>query len=177
MSTVTGETIDTLFENQSSTIAKDLKLNLSKFLEGAALTREESHLTLLAAASALEAPRLAAYAIEQLQSFGFTPEEILEARQSAAMVGMLNTYYRFRHFLGSPDEYRVAGLRMTSLAKPVLGKERFEMLAFTISVINGCETCTRAHEKTLREAGVSVEKIHDLARLAAVAKGLKVLLV
>jgi len=64
---------------------------------------------------------------------------------------------------------------MTSLARPVLGKERFEMLALTISVINGCEACTRAHEKTLREAGISIEKIHDLARLAAVAKGLKAL--
>lgn len=176
MSTAVRETIDTLFENQTSTIAKDLKLNLTKFLEGSALSREESHLALLAAAASLEMPRLAAYATEQLQKFDFKAEEIQEARESAAIVGMLNVYYRFRHFLGSPDDYRVAGLRMTALARPVLGKERFEMLAFAVSVLNGCEACTQAHEKTLKAANISAEKIHDLARLAAVAKGLKALL-
>jgi lipoyl-dependent peroxiredoxin subunit D len=176
MSSIIPDTIETLLESQTSTIAKDLKLNLTKFLEGGALTRDESHLALLAAATTLETTRLAAYAADQLQAFGFRPEEILEARESAAIVGMLNTYYKFRHFLGGPDEYRAAGLRMTALARPVLGKERFEMLAFTVSVLNGCETCTQAHEKALKGAGVSAEKIHDLARLAAVVKGLSVLL-
>jgi len=176
MSTATGETIDVLFENQTSTIAKDLKLNLRKFLEDGSLSREESHLALLAAATCIELPRLAAYAADHLQKLGFKAEEILEARESAAMLGMLNTYYRFRHFLGNPEEYRTAGLRMTALARPVLGKQRFEMLAFTVSVLNGCETCTQAHEKALKAAGVPVEKIHDLARLASVTKGLKALL-
>jgi alkyl hydroperoxide reductase subunit D len=175
MSTVANETIDTLFENQTTTIAKDLKLNLTKFLDGATLSREESHLALLAAATSVELPRLAAFATEQLQSLGFGADEIREARESAAIMGMLNTYYRFRHFLGNSEDYRVAGLRMTALSKPVLGKERFEMLAFTVSVINGCEACTQAHEKTLRQAGVASEKVHDLARIAAVAKGLKAL--
>ena len=90
-------------------------------------------------------------------------------------MGMLNTYYRFRHFLGSPEEYRVAGLRMTALAKPLLGKQRFEMLAFAVSVINGCESCVRAHEKALRDGGVLPEKVHDLAKLSAVLKGLRTL--
>jgi alkyl hydroperoxide reductase subunit D len=49
------------------------------------------------------------------------------------------------------------------------------MLAFTVSVLNGCSTCVSAHEKTLRDAGVSVEKIHDLARIAAILKGLETL--
>jgi alkyl hydroperoxide reductase subunit D len=85
---------------------------------------------------------------------------------------MLNVYYRFRHFLGSPDEYRIAALRMTALARPAIGKEKFEMLAFAVSVLNGCESCTKAHEKALRDAGIGTDKIHDLARLAAVVYGL-----
>ena len=157
----------------SSVIERDLKLNLSRFLESGSLSREEAHLALLASATAVEAPALADHAAGQLSSFGLTEEEIREARESAALVGMLNVYYRFRHFLGNPEEYRVAGLRMTALARPVLGKERFEMLAFAISVLNGCEACTKAHEKTLKDAGVSSDKIHDLARIAAIAKGLK----
>jgi len=168
-------TTQTLFENQTSVIARDLKLNLNKFLDSGSLSREDAHLAVLAAATSVKNDALAAYATQQLQTHGFTEDEIREARESAAVVGMLNTYYRFRHFLGSPEEYRVAGLRMTALARPVLGKERFEMLAFTVSVLNGCETCTRAHEKTLRDSGVTAEKIHDLARIASIVKGLSYL--
>jgi lipoyl-dependent peroxiredoxin subunit D len=159
----------------STAIERDLKLNLSKFLESGSLSREEAHLALLAAATSVEYTDLATHAARQLEAFGIAADEIREARDAAALVGMLNVYYRFRHFLGSPEEYRIAGLRMTGMARPVLGKERFEMLAFAVSVLNGCETCTRAHEKTLRDAGVSSDKIHDLARIAAVVKGLKTL--
>jgi alkyl hydroperoxide reductase subunit D len=176
VSAVIHETVDSLFEDQTTTIAKDLKLNFAKFIDGVALSREEAHLALLAAAAAIGSRRMERYASEQLQNSGLGADEIRESRESAAIVGMLNTYYRFRHFLVNAEEYRTAGLRMTSLARPVLGKERFEMLAFTVSVLNGCETCTQAHEKALKQAGVSPEKIHDLARLAAVAKGLRVLI-
>jgi lipoyl-dependent peroxiredoxin subunit D len=54
-------------------------------------------------------------------------------------------------------------------------KTRFEMLAFTVSVVNGCENCIKSHELVLRQAELAADKIHDLARLAAVVKGLKVL--
>jgi len=90
-------------------------------------------------------------------------------------MAMLNTYYRFRHFVHKDDDYRVAGLRMTALAKPQLGKERFEMLALAVSVLNGCESCVRSHEQVLRDAGVGADKIHDLARLASVVKALTTL--
>jgi alkyl hydroperoxide reductase subunit D len=64
---------------------------------------------------------------------------------------------------------------MNVLAKPALGKEHFEMLSFAVSVINGCESCVRSHEKALRDTGTPPEKVHDLARLASVIKGLKTL--
>jgi alkyl hydroperoxide reductase subunit D len=168
--------VETPIDNPTSTIAKDLKLNLSKVLESGALNPEEAHLALLATATSVGQPALVSLAVDQLQKLGVAEDQVREAKESAAIMGMLNAYYRFRHFLGNPDEYRTAGLRMTSLARPVLGKERFEMLAFAVSVLNGCETCTKAHEKTLRDSGVPVEKIHDLARLAAVVKGLKSLM-
>jgi lipoyl-dependent peroxiredoxin subunit D len=180
------ETIDSLFENQTTTIGRDLKLNLTKIIDRALVpdqtvepdwwTPQDIFLALLAAATDVEHKRLAAYATSQLEMLGTSADETREARESAAIVGMLNTYYRFRHFVGNPDEYRVAGLRMTALARPVLGKHRFEMLAFVVSVLNGCETCTRSHEKALKEGGATSEKIHELARLAAVANGLKALI-
>jgi lipoyl-dependent peroxiredoxin subunit D len=151
------------------------KLNLTRLLQDGALSPEEALLATLAISTSLDYAEMASYARQQLLRAGVSEDQIHEAAQSAALMGMLNTYYRFRHLVGSPEEYRVAGLRMTVLAKPVLGKERFEMLAFAVSVINGCESCVRAHEKTLRDGGVAVEKVHDLARLSAVLKALRTL--
>jgi alkyl hydroperoxide reductase subunit D len=168
--------LDSLFDQGLSTATKDLKLNFKRLVENGALEATEAAAATLAIATSLGLAPLAAAAREELRALDFTSEQIEEAAESAALMGMLNTYYRFRHFLTEkqPDLaelYRNAGLRMTALARPLLGKERFEMLAFAVSVINGCETCIVAHERVLREGGIAAEKIHDLARLAAVLKG------
>jgi alkyl hydroperoxide reductase subunit D len=175
MNAISVEPIDTLLEAHTGVIARDLKLNLTRLLQDGALSPEEALLATLAISTALNYAEIASYAREQLSQIGVSEDQIHEAAQSAALMGMLNTYYRFRHFVGSPEEYRVAGLRMTVLARPLLGKERFEMLAFAVSVLNGCESCVRAHEKTLRDGGVPPEKVHDLAKLAAVLKALRTL--
>jgi lipoyl-dependent peroxiredoxin subunit D len=175
MNAISVEPIDTLLEGHTGVIARDLKLNLTRLLQDGALSPEESLLATLAISTSLNYADMAGYARQQLSQTGVSQDQIQEAAQSAALMGMLNTYYRFRHFVGSPEEYRVAGLRMTVLARPLLGKERFEMLAFAVSVLNGCESCVRAHEKTLRDGGVSSEKIHDLAKLSAVLKALRTL--
>jgi len=172
--------IEHLFENKSTTIARDLKLNLKRFLSESALTPEEGVLTALACATSVEYTALQSWSKEMLSTMGLTAEQIQEASEAAAIMGMLNMYYRFRHMVshgehGNKTDYQQAGLRMTSLAKPVLGKEKFEMLAFAVSVLNGCESCISSHEKALKEAGVAADKIHDLARIAATIKGLKAL--
>jgi alkyl hydroperoxide reductase subunit D len=172
--------LDLLFENKTTTVARDLKLNLKRFLSESALTPEEGVLAALACATSVEYPALQLWAKETLLTLGFSSEQIQEASETAAIMGMLNMYYRFRHFIshgehGNTTDYQQAGLRMTSLAKPILGKDKFEMLAFAVSVLNGCESCVRAHELALKDVNVSVDKIHDLARLAATIKGLKAL--
>jgi len=173
-----NDAFDKVFEKNPSTVGRDLKLNFKKLLEGNALDEKESTLALTAIGASLDLPELVKKGRARLGELDFSQEQIEEAVESAAIVGMLNFYYRFKHMVTaqSPeaaDRYRNAGLRMTALAKPSLGKERFEMLAFAISVVNGCETCVAAHERTLREAGVPTEKIHDLARLTAVIKGIQ----
>lgn len=172
---IEGDALEAALPQQPSAIARDLRLNLKRVLEGGALAREEALLALLALATSVGDERLAAYGRRELEHAGLAPAQIQEAAESAAIMGMLNVYYRFRHMLGNEEEYRAAGLRMTALARPALGKERFEMLAFAVSVLNGCESCIRSHEKVLREAGLGVDRIHDLARLAAVVKGLNAL--
>jgi lipoyl-dependent peroxiredoxin subunit D len=168
-------TQDPYFEHRSTTIARDLRLNLKKVMEDGSLSPQEASLALLATAISSENLPLASHAREKLASLGTPPEHVQEAAESAAIMGMLNTYYRFRYMVDKPDDYSTAGLRMTSLARPALGKEVFEMLAFAVSVLNGCQSCVKSHEQVLRDAGVTADKIHDLARLASVVKGIKAL--
>jgi len=175
MSIETALSFDPAVEQRGTTIAKDLRLNLKRFLHEGALAPEEAYLALLALANSAEYPALKDHARSRLEEIGIAPEKVREAAESSAIVGLLNTYYRFRKMVGKDEDYRAAGLRMTSLARPVLGKEGFEMLAFAISVLNGCESCVRSHEEVLRNAGVSTDKIHDLARLASTVRALKTL--
>ncbi len=175
MNPIATEIIDVIYENRDSTIARDIKLNLKRLLVESQLTPEEALSTLLATAVSVGDEKLATFARRELQARNLAPDQIQEVAESAAIMGMLNTYYRFKHMVAKNDDYRAAGLRMTSLAKPLIGKERFEMLAFAVSVLNGCENCIKAHEAVLREAGLSADKIHDLARMAAVVRAAKTL--
>jgi alkyl hydroperoxide reductase subunit D len=174
----TSDFIEALLETRTSAIARDLKLNFRRLTEESALSPEESSLALLAIATSVNHRPLIGHAREKLVTLGIPADQIQEASESAAMMGMLNIYYRFRHMVETPenqDDYKTANLRMTSMARPAMGKEKYEMLAFAVSVINGCSNCVKAHEKVLRDSGVSVEKVHDLARLASVINGLKAL--
>ncbi|MBC7693663.1 MAG: carboxymuconolactone decarboxylase family protein [Methylotenera sp.] len=167
--------LDIVLGDRSTAISRDLRLNLNRLLTEGFLNPTESALTLLATATSVEHAPLVLYAREKLAELGVHQDHVLEAEESAAIMGMLNTYYRFKHFIHNEEDYKAAGLRMTALAKPVLGKEQFEMLALAVSCINGCEMCVTSHEKVLRASGVTPDKIHDLARIASVVKGLKTL--
>lgn len=172
--TLTGQ-IDSLLGESNTTISRDLKINLKRILSDGALAPEESFAIILALARATNYRDLEQLAAQQLRTLGFGEEQIREARENVAIMGMLNTYYKFKHMLHKDDEYGQAGLRMTSLANPVLGKKQFEMLALAVSILNGCETCIQSHEKVLRASEVSIDKIHDIARLAAVIRALQIL--
>lgn len=174
--------IDRLFEGRGSAVARDLKLNLKKVTTEGALPAREAALALLAAATSLGSRPLTAVALESAAALGLSDEEVAEAKDAAAIMGMLNRYYRFKHMLEESkgkdyvqEHYRAAGLRMNGIAKPAMGKAAFEMLALAVSVINGCATCIVAHEEELRKHGVTPDQIHDLARLAAAAAGVAAL--
>jgi alkyl hydroperoxide reductase subunit D len=161
--------------DESSVITRDLRLNLKRIIEDSELDAQDRYFALLATSIASQNAQLAAVARSELTARSATPEEVQEAAESAALMAMLNTYYRFRHMLENDEDYRAAGLRMTAFARPVLGKRRFEELAFAVSVVNGCESCIRSHEKVLREVGLTANQIHDLARIASIVRGLQTL--
>lgn len=176
------EFLESNLRGRDSAIVRDLKLNLIGMVTQGGLEESESLMALLVSAKTVGWVSLQGLARELLSLRGVAVEHVLEAEECAAMMGLLNTYYRFRHMLSESlgEEavfpYQRAGLRMNAMARPVLGKERYEMLSFTASVLNGCQMCVVSHEKALRELGVGTEKIHSLARLASVVKGLHLLL-
>lgn len=166
------QVLGSTYRNQESTIYKDLALNVKKFLEEGTLDVKERYLTLLACAVATGHAELAALAREVLQTQDVPAEQIQEAAESAGIMGMLNTYYKFRGYVTNAEPYSKAGLRMMSLGRPQLGKKTFEMLAFAVSVVNGCPTCVGSHEEALLKEGATNDQIHDLARIASITKGL-----
>ena len=177
-----SEKMDAYFESEypgaSTSVYRDLMMNLKKVMEESPLEEGERFLGLMAVATSLENTALMKLAAAELQARDFSAEQIQEAKESAAIMGMLNTYYKFKSFLEVENveaSYARAGLRMQSLMKPANGKERFEMMAFAVSVVNGCHTCVSSHEKALRALNTPPDKIHDLARMAAVVKGLAAL--
>ncbi len=172
--------IETQFGNSETAVFRDLTLNFKKIMEDSPLDPTERYMNALAIGKTLHWSAFVTFAATELKELGLEDAQIQECKESAAIMGMLNTYYKFKGFLSaevlSDTAYQRAGLRMNSLSKPVNGKERFEMMATSVSIVNGCPTCVASHEKALTDLGVSRDKIHDLARLASVMKGLSALL-
>jgi alkyl hydroperoxide reductase subunit D len=91
------------------------------------------------------------------------------AKAAAAIMGMNNVYYRFLHLAGSEDYSKLpAKLRMNVIANPGaagtsscgaggIGAERLRR-------------CITAHEKVLREAGMTPEQVQAAVRIASVVR-------
>lgn len=170
--------LESQFPGANTSIYRDLSLNLKKLLEDSPLEVNERFMNLLAVAVTLHDKPLAKLARSILAETGSDDSVIREAAEVAGLMGMNNTYYKFRTFLTPElvaEHYNRAGLRMQSMMKPATGKQNFEMMSLTVSVVNGCPACVASHEQALRNLGLTPEKIHDLARLASVCKGLNAL--
>ena len=83
-------------------------------------------------------------------------------------MGMNNVYYRFLHLV-EDEEYKQmpARLRMNVIGNPGIDKFDFELLSLAVSAINGCGTCVVAHERQLRQHGMSREAVQSAVRIAA----------
>jgi len=148
--------------------AKDQKLNLSSLLNDTALTPQQRWGALLATALAARNPRVIADIAAEAEQH-LSPEALQAAKAAASIMAMNNIYYRFVH-LAQDDDYRTmpAKLRMNVIAKPGVDKVDFELWSLAVSAINGCGMCIEAHDKTLKEHGVSKEAIQQAIRIASV---------
>ncbi len=151
--------------------AKDLKLNLSNVLEQGSLTESQRWAVALATAIATRHSGLID-AVAKDAAGKLAPETLDDAKAAAALMGMNNVYYRFKHFM-SRDEYETAParLRMMRIAKPAASKVEFELFCLAVSAVHGCEACVNSHEKVVRDGGMTVENVVDAVRIAATIHG------
>jgi alkyl hydroperoxide reductase subunit D len=148
--------------------AKDLRLNVSSLLQEQGLTAQQKYGTLVACAHATGYGPLIA-AAEAEAAAQLSEAAMTAAKAAAAIMAMNNIYYRFVH-LASNKEYGTlpARLRMNVIGAPGIEKADFELFSLAVSAINGCGMCIDAHEKVLRDHGVSTQTIQTAVRLASV---------
>ena len=147
--------------------AKDLRLNLGSVLQSETLTKAQIWGTAVACAIASRNPQLRQATLEDaLIHVG--SEVVEDAKAAAALMGMNNVYYRFRHMVGR-DEYahKPARLRMQRLSQVLTSKTDFELFCLAVSAINGCESCIRSHERVVVEGGLTEDQVNDAVRIAA----------
>jgi lipoyl-dependent peroxiredoxin subunit D len=150
--------------------AKDLKLNLSSLLQDQALSTQQRYGLLLACAHAGGVAAVIAEA-ERAAASQLSPEAAVAAKAAASIMAMNNVYYRFVHLAANRDYAKMpAKLRMNVIGKPGIEKVDFELFSLAVSAINGCGMCMDAHEKVLREHGVSADIIQTAVRFAAVVQ-------
>lgn len=166
--------MDSLFQKFEGQTRLDLKLNFKKFYEAQSLERKQAALITLACAETVNCLPLIHFAEQEIKKAEGSDDEVREARDISAVMGIANNYYRFRHFAKKEAYQKPAGFRMSLMAKPITGKLAMEMMSLAVSIINGCETCVEGHEKSVLEHGGTEDQIHDLARLASTINGLAV---
>ena len=148
--------------------AKDLKLNVSSLLGEQGLTAQQKYGLFVACAHATGyGPLITATETEAAEHL--SEAAMNAAKAAAAIMAMNNVYYRFVH-LASHQEYATlpARLRMNVIGTPGIEKVDFELFSIAVSAINGCGMCIDAHDKVLRDHGVSTQTIQTAVRIGAV---------
>ena len=147
--------------------ARDLRLNLSTLAAEPSLSEQQRAGTFIACALAARNEKTSKAIVSEFAP-KLTPEAVAAAKAAASIMAMNNIYYRFTHLASSPDYRQMpAKLRMNVIGKPGVAKADFELWSLAVSAINGCGMCIDAHDKILREAGITAEQIQAAVRIAA----------
>jgi len=157
-----------------SRFIKDLKINTGNVLNNSQyLNRKEALLLALAVAVNEKFVPLQESFTGLAKEAGASDPEIAEIIACTSLMNTNNIFYRFRHFL-QKDFYnnQPAGIKMSIMANPILGKEFFELVSLVISSINGCEMCVSSHEKSVLQHGSTESRVMEGVKLGAIVKGL-----
>ncbi len=166
------EALDLLEEGRSRYLA-DLKINFKNSLESEFLSAKEIALLGIALASNAGNGVLREFFRGKAVEADASAEEIAESIACASLLSANNVFYRFRHFLNKEKYNEIpARIKMNIMARPVTGKEFFELISLAVSAVNGCEMCVKSHEASLLELGAKEERIFESVRLASVITSL-----
>lgn len=160
--------------NTASRYIKDLKINVSNALNNTQyLNRKEALLLGLAVAINEKFNLLRESFTNQAKEEGAGEAEIAEITAIASLMNTNNVFYRFRHFM-QKDFYnnQPAGIKMSVMMNPVLGKEFFELVSLVLSAVNGCEMCVSSHEQSVLQHGSSEARVFEAVKTGAIIKGL-----
>lgn len=161
-------------EAGDSRYIKDLKINTGNALNNTQyLSKKEAAFIALGVAVNEKFIPLQESFSAKAKAEGATDAEIAEVIAATSLMNINNVFYRFRHFMNK-DSYnnQPAGIKMSIMMSPVLGKEFFELFSLVISSINGCEMCVRSHEQSVLQHGCTESRVFEAVKCAALIKGL-----
>ncbi|MBX7094864.1 MAG: carboxymuconolactone decarboxylase family protein [Flavobacteriales bacterium] len=162
-----------IISNSNTRYLRDVKINIGNVLKVETLNEKERLLLALAVAVNDDNETLESGILNRLKEVEIKEEEIAETYACVSLLQVNNVFYRFRHFTQKEFyEKTPAGIKMSIMLNPVLGKEFFELMSLAISALNGCEQCVVSHEASVLNHGGSEQRIYDAIRLTAVFKGL-----
>ena len=147
--------------------AKDLRINMGSVLRQTELTEQQAWGTAVCCAIASRNAGLLE-AILGEASGHLSEQALFAAKGAAAIMGMNNIFYRFRHLSGN-EKYATmpARLRMQIIARHGGDSVDFELWCLAVSAINGCAACVESHENVLRRKGVGEETVLAAVRIAS----------
>jgi len=156
---------------------KDLKINIGNVLKSQNINRKEALLIALSVAINEKNAALISAVEELAANEGTDEKEIAEVTACVSLMNANNVFYRFRHFMDKEFYNNApAGIKMSIMVNPVLGKEFFELLSLVVSALNGCEMCVTSHEQSVLNHGGTQARIFDAVRIGAVFKSFNVLI-
>ena len=173
------ENVQNLLSNLPDT-AKDVRLGLKSALaeEGSqGLTQPQIWGAALSAAITLRHPALE-HAIRQDGEESLGEAGVKAAETAAALMGITNIYYHTVFHLMKDDTTRTmpAGIRMNASKSHGYDAVSYELFCFAASVIGQCGSCVNAHDKQLKDAGITREGIQSTVRLAGYLNGAAMML-
>src|SRR5262249_10462914 len=115
--------------------------------------------TVVACAIASRNPAVISALLQEAESH-LQPVAMQAAKGAAAIMGMNNVFYRFQH-LSEHEKYSTipARLRMNIIRTHGSDPIDFELWCVAVSAINACGKCITAHDRSLREKGVTEETV------------------
>lgn len=168
--------LDKLAESDSRYL-KDLRINTGNSFNSTTLNKKEGYLLALSVAYNEKNEVLSSCFEKLAETSGATKAEIAETAACTSLLNANNVFYRFRHFIEKESYNSMpAGIKMSVMGNPVLGKEFFELMSLAVSALNGCEMCVRSHEESVKNHGASESRIFDAIRLSSLIKSLSIII-